>query len=145
MNETSYDGPKRILFLDTDYESVNAFRKLAVSLSFPSIIIAAGKTSSAIDLLENNDFDLIISQIFPTNMINGLVIVERLRNGSFGDENKNIPAIAHTAKGYIVKEACIEVGFNDYVATTDDPKYKNKLLKAIEDSFVSIEVLEPDV
>lgn len=144
MDENSLDEPKRILFLDADYESVNDFRKLAANLQFPTFVIGANKTGSAIDLLSNNDFDLIISQIFPTDIINGLLIVERLRDGVFGKEKINIPAIAHTAKGYIVKEACVEAGFTDYVATTDDPKYKLKLLKAIEESFVKIEVLESE-
>ena len=120
--------------MDADFENVNAFRNKASDLSFSVFVVAASKTSSAIDLLENNDFDLVISQVYPTTIINGMILVERLRKGCFGEKNKNIPVIAHTLKGYVDKKKYLEAGFDVYIPSPDNG---NKLLKAIENLLIT--------
>jgi len=125
---------KRILFLDPNHENVNSFRNKASKLSFPVFIVAASKTISAIDLLEHNDFDLIVSQVFPANVINGIGIVERLRKGSFGEQNKDIPVVAYTLPGFTDLDTYFDAGFNNYVAAPDNG---NKLVKVIEKLLVS--------
>ena len=131
---------RRILFLDSNYENVNAFRNKASNLSCPVFIVAASKTASAIDLLEHNDFDLIVSQVYPTSVINGIGIVERLRKGCFGEQNKNIPVIAYTLQGFADLDIYFKAGFNKYVASPDNG---NKLLRVIEKLLVleNVEVM----
>jgi CheY-like chemotaxis protein len=135
MNEIK---TKRILFLDADPENVNYFRNQAKDLPFPVFIIAASKTASAIDLLENNNFDLVISQTFPTAIINGMWIAERLRKGDFGKKNKDISMIAYTPGGYTGKRVYLEAGFDAYVVAPDN---SNNLLKVIESLTIRMAII----
>lgn len=65
------------------------------------------------DALKLEAFDLIISN---THLIPGEEIIRNLRQGVFGDLNKEAPALAYTSLGFLNdEEKCISAGFNEYI------------------------------
>lgn len=103
---------RKILLLDPSPDDVKFFKDvIKPELPFSAIVIVASKATTAIDLLENNDFNIIIVQIFPTILTNGLSIVARLRNGDFGLVNRSALAIACAPIGFDITIS-VDAGFD---------------------------------
>jgi hypothetical protein len=113
---------KKILLLDPSANEVQYFKTTIMpEISFQAVLIAASKTQTAIDLLENNDFDIIISHVFPITIINGLNIVARLRNGDFGAVNRAALTIAYVPIGFDIT-ASVDAGFDAHLRSGRDAK-----------------------
>jgi len=111
---------KKILYLDADSKNKNIFN-LVISGRFDNVIVVSlSSTLSGEDALRNNIFDLIVSQIYPEAMIDGLSIIKNLRLGKYGNDNRTTPAIAHTTINLIdTPQECIEAGFDAFVPMPD--------------------------
>jgi len=111
---------KKILYLDADLLNKSIFDSL-VSGNFEEIdVTALSSTSSGEDALRNNSYDMIVSQIYPERLIDGLNLVKNLRLGRYGNSNRNIWAIAYTTINLVdTPQECIEAGFDTFVPMPD--------------------------
>lgn len=114
---------KKVLYLDPDQINKVTLNFL-ISKKFAKVDITnLSSTLSGEDALRNNTFDLIISQIYPPAMINGLSIIENLRLGHYGNDNRNTPAIAHTSINlFNTAQECLEAGFDSFVPMPDSER-----------------------
>ncbi len=124
---------KKILYLEADPLNIDVFRVFVSRLPPPvdqSLVIVMTTTASAGDALKHNTFDLLVSEAYPPEIVDGLEIVTDLRLGRYGKENQNIPAIAFTTMAMIGdKEKCLEAGFNAYLAKPAAPRDFTKIIK----------------
>lgn len=111
---------KKILYLDADSLNKSIFNIL-VTGNFDKIdVTALSSTLSGEDALRNNSYDLLVSQIYPEKMIDGLNIIKNLRLGFYGNTNRSIPAIAYTTINLTsTSQECLEAGFNAFVPMPD--------------------------
>ena len=111
---------KRILYLDADLLNKSIFKCLVENSSEKIEVTALSSTLSGEDALRNNSYDLIISQIYPAKMIDGFNIIKSLRLGCYGNDNRSIPAIAHTTINLTdTPQECLKAGFDAFVPMPD--------------------------
>ena len=104
---------KKILYVESDDTSRMLFKKLVVeALEMTVQLFTAKNTKDAEKILEQDKFDLLVSEIY---VIDGMDLVRNLRSGVYGCRNKNIPAIAFSAAPIQgEKEKCLKLGFNEH-------------------------------
>lgn len=122
---------KKILYIDADEISAILFKKSTLRMvPFKVAVTVSEKTAVAEIALTNDKFDLVISQLYS---IDGIDLIRNLREGNYGDNNKNVPAIAISSIGLIgTEDKCLHVGFNACVTI---PDIKHLLAKEINKIF----------
>lgn len=118
---------KKILLLNKDVFNVLLLKKRSMSLPFELEVWFLPELKESIeDTLINNDFDLMISEVFG---VDGFRIIKNLRSGAYGEKKISLPAIAYTTSVLgDDKRKCLEAGFDSYASIPDS---NNFLVKEI--------------
>jgi len=116
---------KKILYLDAAIANYLLLKAELRNLNVELINLA--DPDEIKEALKKEAFDLIVSN---TYVIPGEEIVRNLRQGVYGNLNKEVPAIAYTVVHFFnEREKCLEAGFNDYILI---PDYKKMIREKIE-------------
>jgi CheY-like chemotaxis protein len=126
VNPLTYLNGKKILIVED--EASNYELLLAMLRKSGALFSWARTGKEAIDLCENDNFDLILMDIKMPEL-SGYEALDQIRA-----KNKKIPIIAQTAYARLEDEMNIlKKGFDGYISKPID---KNKLLKLLEKSII---------
>lgn len=101
----------RVLMVDDDATILNVYTKLLEKQGFE--VITTDDSSKVFELIENNDFDIIFTDIQMPGM-NGFELVKKIRNSS--GKNAQIPIIALSARSDVSEKDFKAAGFTSFIA-----------------------------
>ena len=124
---------KKVLYVDSYDVSRILFKKLvieALKTSEATQLLTAKNTAEAEKLLREEVFHLLVTEIY---VIDGIDLLRNLRAGGYGNNNKNIPAIALNGAAIAgEREKCLRIGFNEHFLLP----YKSKKVAKTIDSLL---------
>ena len=136
VNDTNNYQGKKVLIVDDNALNIKVARKSLDSLGMIIEECTTGK--EAIDLVQNNYYDLILMDIMMPGM-SGEEAFEILKR----DKNFNIPTIALTADALSgAKEHYLSLGFVDYIPK---PFTKEQIKEKLNDVFRDNTVYDPNI
>ncbi len=101
----------RVLMVDDDATILNVYTRLLEKQGFE--VITTDDSSKVRELIENNDFDVIFTDIQMPGM-NGFELVKKIRNHS--SKNAQIPIIALSARSDVSEKDFKAAGFSSFIS-----------------------------